>query len=318
MGKTISVLGDSISHGANAPDIPNQSYIGIIKHRIAEKTGVYNYGFTSLQYMMLNDSGQYWEVHSLKSSGFAAFKDGRCINAYKLMAYEKNSYVDISVNDRFNEAYIYYQSDKNFGSFEVYSAGRLVAEIDSSGESYCTKIYGPIDISALDRADIKIKVVSENKPVLLSGMAYYNDKSKPIVNNYGLSGLCLGELSDDVIDAICNADIVFFSIGHNDSYFGDEKIFTEKINTAIESIKKYNAEVYVNDFCWFSNPDKNHFKLELKRLAKAVDAVYTDYAAELPGFLEHGLSDWAHPTPEGHRMIADLMLTKTNLIKKIG
>lgn len=54
-----------------------------------------------------------------------------------------------------------------------------------------------------------------------------------MLNNYGLSGLCLGELSDDVIDTICNADIVLFSIGHNDSYFGDEKVFTEKINTAI-------------------------------------------------------------------------------------
>ncbi len=315
--KVISVLGDSISHGANTPDIPNQSYIGIIKHKIAEKTGVYNYGFTSLEYMIFNDNGQYWEVHTLKNHGFCAFKDGRCINAYKLMAYEKGSYVDITVKDSFREAYIYYQSDKNYGVFEVYAGGRLVMTVDSGGESYKMKTAGPIDISGFDSADIKIKVISENMPVLLSGMAYYNDRSATELNNYGLSGLCLCELSDNVIDTICNADIVFFSIGHNDSYFADGEAFTAKINTAAESIKKHGAQVYVNDFCWFSDPDKNHFKLELKRLAGETGGVYTDYAAELPGFLESGLSDWAHPTPQGHARIAELLLSKSKLLENV-
>ena len=114
------------------------------------------------------------------------------------MAYEKDSYVDVSVKDRFNEAYIYYQNDKNFGSFEVYAGDIFITSIDASGDKYGMKIYGPIDISMFDKANIRIKVISENKPVLLSGMAYYNDKSKPVLNNYGLSGLCLGELSDDV------------------------------------------------------------------------------------------------------------------------
>lgn len=314
--KIISVLGDSISHGANAPDIPNQSYLGIIKHRIAEKTQVYNYGFTSLQYMMLNDNGRYWEIHSLKSSGFTAFKDGRCINAYNLMAYEKGSYVDISVKERFNEAYIYYQSDKNFGSFEVYAGDRLITTINSDDNKYSMKIAGPIDISMFEKADIKIKVVSENKPILLSGMAYYNDRSATELNNYGLSGLCLCELSDNVIDTICNADIVIFSIGHNDSYFSLEDSFTKKINTAIKSIKNYGAKVLVNDFCWFSNPKKNHYKLELKRLANETGGIYTDYAAELPNFLENGLSDWAHPTPKGHKMIADLLMSHLKDILK--
>ena len=37
-GKSINILGDSISHGANAPNIPDHSYVGLLKKAVAKSS----------------------------------------------------------------------------------------------------------------------------------------------------------------------------------------------------------------------------------------------------------------------------------------
>ena len=64
-GKSINILGDSISHGANAPNIPDHSYVGLLKKAVAKKFGVYNYGFTSLLCTFDNPDGTYQELHTI-------------------------------------------------------------------------------------------------------------------------------------------------------------------------------------------------------------------------------------------------------------
>ncbi len=312
---SINVFGDSITHGANANDIPSQSYLGLLKKKLAEKTGVYNYGFVSVEDRIYNVLGDYQEIHKITNVGFTAGRDGRYINAYRMIATHELSSLDITVAEKFKEAYVYYQKGEGNGTFDIIVGDSTVMSIDSSdGEG--PAIAGPIDISAYDSAQIKIMVTSEGKDVIITGMAYYNDTNNIVINNYASNGLSLFQLEDDVIDMICNTNTLLFSIGHNDSYNATKEDFTAKINTVINCVKKYGTRVYVNDFCWFSDPDTNHFKLELKRLAEECGGVYTDYANEIPDFLTKGMGDWAHPNIDGHKMLYDLMVTKLDFLDR--
>ncbi len=60
---SIAVLGDSISHGANAPKIYEQSYVALVKQSLWEQAGYENYGFASIENTMWNSTGTYKEVH---------------------------------------------------------------------------------------------------------------------------------------------------------------------------------------------------------------------------------------------------------------
>lgn len=315
---SINVIGDSISHGANCPDIPNQSYVSLIKNRIAEKTGVYNYGFVSLADMLYNNLGTYQEIHKIENVGFDAARDSNYINVYRLTASDSTAYLNISVLHKFSEAYLYYHRGEECGTFDILVGGETVAQVNC-GDGIGMAVYGPIDISGSDSAVITVRVTSDGKPVNLAGMAYYNDTKNIAVNNYSMNGSSLIEYSDGVLDKIFNAHTVIFSLGHNDSYYDSPTIeidFTAKINTVIGLVKKYGTRLYVNDFCWFSDPKTNHFKLELKRLARECGAVYTDYASEIPDFTENCLSDWAHPNVEGHSAIAELLLSRFDILTR--
>ncbi len=312
-GETISVFGDSITQGANCPDIPNESYIGIVRKELNARYASGNYGFVSMHSKMSNTSGVYQEIHQVSANGFNSTSNGKYINAMAYVGSTQGSTIDIEVYERFNEAYVYYYACDGYGAFDVLVNGEVVMSVDcSEGTTEALMVSDPVDISAYDNAEIQIKITRAGQ-VVITGMAYYDDPADFVINNYALDGLRLTQLSDEVIDQICDADTVIFALGFNDSYNDDADVFSQKINKVIEAVKKYGCKLYVNDFVWTGDAATNHYKLELQRLAEECSGTYIDYVGEIGQEMLDAMGDWAHPSVEGHRLIAELLLSKIEL-----
>lgn len=81
----VNIIGDSISHGANAPKIPEQSYVGLFKKAADAEWQGGNYGFVSLLAAIDNASGVYKEIHTISRSGsWQTLQTGDFLGAYAM------------------------------------------------------------------------------------------------------------------------------------------------------------------------------------------------------------------------------------------
>ena len=83
--RQVNIIGDSISHGANAPKIPEQSYVGLFKKAADAEWQGGNYGFVSLLAAIDNASGVYKEIHTISRSGsWQTLQTGDFLGAYAM------------------------------------------------------------------------------------------------------------------------------------------------------------------------------------------------------------------------------------------
>jgi lysophospholipase L1-like esterase len=298
----IAVFGDSITHGANCPDIPNQSYIGLLKNRLAQKGLLKNYGFASAESSMWNSCGRYDEIHQIRRDENTLWREERMpenLGTFALTAEQRGLTFDVDVGGAYQYAYVYYTSAIDNGMF-IMKSGRASVTVNSRERLGGVRRAGPIRI-----ADGKIHIETlDNNTVVISGFGYYNDLNGLVVNNYSNNGLRLVGLDDNVIRTMARAGTVIFSLGYNDSHFPTKKSeFTRKINVVIAEAKKYSTRVYVNDLCW-NLPEDNHFRRGLRHLAIATNGIYIPQTDQIGRLDPVG----AHPDPAGHKIIADALI----------
>jgi lysophospholipase L1-like esterase len=312
--RAISVMGDSITHGANAPDIPTQSYIGLLKKTINKQYSSDNYGFVSLEFVMGNAHGTYRELHKITHDyGFNVVRSGKYLNCYAMLSANAGSQLQIQVLRPFKEAYVYYDAGPDFGTFTVSVSGNIVLTVDCDAEVQTTRRTDAIDISAHTDAAITVDVISNGQRVVITGMAYYNDSERIVVNNYASNGSKLIDYANAVIDIACQADTLIFSLGYNDSHSGIRKdSFTKKIDAVIEYVNTYGTTLYVVDCIWDQSPD-TFFKQELVRLAEACNGVYIDPVAVYGDEMLRHIPDGAHPNVAGNLLIATLLIEAMGL-----
>lgn len=342
--RSVSVIGDSISYGSGSGEIPQSSYVGIIRQAVNAQTGCDNYGFSSVR-------SQTWESDaSSRSYG---------INAWPEMvgtwAEERNqtylmwdgftsctnwNYMDFKIRDGYEYKYfcVYYQAGPEQGKFSVGSvvdgAGYDQTAIDGSGPIF--DCYAPTAGAArtaffrtadFNNRTIRIAVQGSGKNVTITGFGYYNDISDTAVtvNNFSSGGLQLagsGSLetgvSKDILKVAAKADTLIFSLGYNDSHFTNSRaLFTEKIDYLIEQVNTNGTQLIVNDMCWYipsftaismDYDNIQWYKSELKRLAEKTNGIYLDQQAINGDAVIGTITDGAHPNATGHRMIAETIL----------
>ncbi len=347
--RSISVIGDSISYGSGSGEIPQNSYVGIIRQAINAQTGCDNYGFSSVR-------AQTWEADdSARSYGINAWPN--MVGAWEE---ERNqtylmwdgftsctnwNYMDFKIRDGYDYDYfcVYYQAGPQQGKFSVGSVtddvGYDQVAIDGSGPVFdCyaqtsgaarTAFFRTSDFN--DRT-IRIAVQGDGKNVTITGIGYYNDISASAItlNNFSSGGLQLagtGSLetgvSKDILKVAAKADTLIFSLGYNDSHFTNSReLFTEKINYLIEQVNTNGTQLIVNDMCWYipsctsismDYDTIQWYKSQLKRLADETKGIYLDQQAINGDAIIGTITDGAHPNAAGHRVIAETILRAMGL-----
>lgn len=326
-GKSINILGDSISHGANAPDIPEDSYVGLLKKSVAKRFGAQNYGFTSLLCTFANPSGLYQELHTVDAQGAWSITEGAAAGGhlgfryYVFPAGGEEAALTFTVErgpqdiGRFvRGVYVYYEAGPLQGSFRVEAGGQTLATVDCRGDrrDTCARTdYIPLPAALKGRAVIRV-IKNPGDPVAITGIGYAQDPDGVTVQNYSRSGLQLVEVSDAVIDSVCRSNVLMLAIGFNDAGMQADRVaFRNKVNRIIRRCEASGARVVVIDTLWRFAAEKEFYRAELKRVADELDGLYitfTDLVEQNPGMIQ----DTAHPTVEGHKLVA------TRICEKLG
>lgn len=311
--RSIAVLGDSISHGANAPEIYNDSYLALVKQSLWEEVGYENYGFASIENTMRNNSGMYREVHHTSwGSEWTEQRIDDNLGRFNLSASKKGSKLDFTVEKDYEYFTVYYEVNEDGGTFDVITDEGTVTVDTSKG---LTDKIGRSEYIAFPASrSFTIEVSSEGKKVAINGVGYYNNTDGVVINNYASNGSKLIDVSDNILDFACQSGVLIMAHGYNDSHFqqndaANQAKFTEKIDYIIQKVSETGCKVIVNDMCWNCNSE-NFFRKELSRLAEETGGLYVSAQDAYGAEMLKNLSDGVHPGVEGHHIIGNLMLSK--------
>lgn len=300
----VSIIGDSISHGANVPKIYEQSYVGLFKKKADTKWSGGNYGFVSLLASFDNASGVYREIHNISRTGnWEAIQTGDFLGAYAMRSTKKGDKLFIKPRTPFRYAAVFYEASPSGGNFEILVDGRSAGIISTKASARDTAVRTDfIPLDPVVKSDIQV-VNANGGTVTITGVGYYNSRSGMVVNNYSRSGLQLVQVDDETLKMMCQASVVVFAMGHNDMWqSGIDEVFAHKIDVVIQAVKANKAKLVVSDFTW-GDPKGKNVRKELKRLAEACGGVYHDYATEMKGQIQDG----SHPYPAGHEILANAL-----------
>lgn len=330
--KTINFIGDSISHGVGATTTFKDSWAGIMRKFLNEEFNGINYGYVSLN---CSETGHTWfneEIIEVVKIGTwnETNPNGAVIGGYNIYSSNIGDKLQIKVKKDCNFIKIYFEKNNDCGTFDVAINGNLKTTINSNATDLTIGLTDLIDTSqypALFDIDITIK----SGKASICGIQLINDINDITLNNFSKAGISLQQIHNPILWHYFNADVVFFSLGHNDCY-GMKNIeqFRSYITQCIEIINNLNPFVIVNDFLWYEN-ENNEFRQELKRLSSSIKkSIYIAFPDKVPfsnqtEAIESGfLVDFSHPSDIGHQLIAEtnskilgLSVTSKDTILKI-
>ncbi|MFT8930011.1 MAG: BppU family phage baseplate upper protein [Sporolactobacillus sp.] len=326
--------GDSISHGAGSLVSSENSWAGILRKFVQEELDMKNYGYVNLalpeavqglfdkDVIEVTPTGT-WTQHN---------PDGSYIGGFAYESSTSGDQLSILVKKDSNLLRVFYETAADGGIVDIKINGNTELTINTSqGNASKYSVSDDIDISQyLDYFEIEI-VKQDSGRTAFCGIQLLDNPPDTVFDNYSKSGLALVDTDQNTLHAELDADVVFFSLGYNDKYGrNDINGFTNKITDLISYLIQVQAFVVVIDFIWFVGQN-DPFRTQLKRLADNVPgAIYiplpdivrftNSTEAVSMGFLR----DSAHPTPQGHQMIAEyigkfmgLGITSKHVIERI-
>ena len=316
--KSINILGDSISHGANSIDIYENSWVSIFRKAVQLETQCYSHGFVNLQTPIGGSDGITSNDILNIDLGSSWKKSNSTYNLgnYYIYTTVANAEASITVSNINNKIVdIIHQQSTSVGSFEVYINGKLSTTVNTKG-SQNNYIANARITSDEAIKEIKFKHISGTS--IISGLVFLDGTDDIVVNNYSRSGLRLAQEKDNVLDFVMDSNIVFICLGHNDS--SDSLIsiadFATKINTIKSLYDSYKPYIIVCDFIW--NNAYADYTEQLKDLADYCNGKYIDFwkVDNAQTLVNAGyLSDTSHPSPLGMEIIAEKILNKLNITR---
>lgn len=316
--KSINILGDSITHGANALKIYDDSWSAIVRKSLQIEFNTKNYGFVNLMSPIANKIGTYKDIF-VTFTNWTKTEINDYLGFYKLSSNTPNQYFSLTFQKYFqiNKVGLCFQKSSVAGSVkvEVFQLGGIKKEFNINlNNSTTINTIEWLDISTLDNIDY-LKVINVNGENIATGIYIMDNLEDVTINNYARSGAKISDCTDYIIENTFNTNCLIFTLGHNggtdlDNYFTKFK----------KAYDKYKPLVYVFDFTW-TNSRKN-IADKLKDFANYCNAPYVeiiDRVEDAQTLVDGGfLSDQSHPTEEGHRIIADKILAtmKTTFLSK--
>jgi hypothetical protein len=319
--KTINFIGDSISHGANCTDIESDAFVSVMKRFLQEEYETTNQGYTTMYASMAN--GAYKTVLDIVETGtWTKMPDGEHLGLYVYSSSESGATLSITINKQTKQLRVMYDKLIGGGTLNVKLDGITKFTVATDGTSEIKNVFtlGVLDLSN-EKFPCTIEIEKTDANLTkICGLQMYDDETQLMINNYGRTGARLTYVSDDLLNLMCDTNVAFFALGHNDRFFEDDGTFTQKINTAITKFKSVGTYVVVLDFIWDLSIDDNIYKQELKRLADECGGTYINfnellpYGSDITKWISSGfLSDTSHPTEIGHKVIAETMANRIGL-----
>lgn len=341
-GKSINLLGDSISWGSNSPDVFNDSYCGVLRKFLQIEHQTDSIGFVSILGSNTNGAGTYNDFHSVTTSGAWSQNSlgdaSETINGYSRQSTSAGAYLEVVAPVATSSFRVMYRAKPGGGDFRVSNDGgsTFAADVSTSGGdvSAITPIYTITDNGSGD-CEIRIEIVGGDVEIL--GIQYFNTFDDVMFNNFSQPGRRTYDISTDAIDDACSGSTLVWSLGFNDKGFTgtDRDVVIYKLNYMRDKVVERGIKLYIVDLNWGFN-ENNWLRIELIRVAREVDgATYIP----LPDLISKGgfnlnstalqgldfLSDGAHPTPDGHAYVAEtiaknmgLSVSAKGLISKLG
>lgn len=323
-GKSVTIMGDSISHGAQAGGpLYLHSWVNILKRCINNELQSTSYGFAPTA--TINGFREIHEVLFLPDLKSWKSTDGEKAKYLPQgLSYTSNTAGDsvvMAVPTFQGICRIHYVRRLDGARARVSVNGVPASNFSSVGDFDVTQYH---DVEMVDsKGTCKVEIFNENGGSFeLIGFSFLSKNHEDIkVDNFGMSGRRLAYYSNSAIDAVFDrSGLVIMALGYNDSQSVEDDqdyagIFKKRINYIIKKSKETNIPVVVADFCWDKN--QNSFSRSLlRKLGMSSSGIYLpfpDYFM-LGGKVTdsntrvnklHLFADGAHPNQEGHKLIAE-------------
>ena len=232
---------------------------------------------------------------------------GENLGNYSAISSRQGAQLAVTVPEGYAWGCIYYMVGPAGGSFAVTAGQETVARVSTAAlETACMRTsYLP-----LQGGTLRLTVTSREGPVTILGIAYYNQPQEVVVHNYANCCLRLVDVGTEVLKTVCSSSVVILALGYNDLHFNaPAERFSQQIRTVSEEIRRSGSRLYVEDFCW-NMPEDQYYRLHLKRLAIETGGIYIAPQAVYGERLLREIKDEAHPSPEGHRLLAEELLRR--------
>lgn len=331
-GRSVSILGDSISWGSNCPDVYSDSYAAVLRKLLLLENGSESIGFISSRGVATNAEGTYNDYHTVTTSGSWSFKNlgdaTTIINGFSRYSSTPGDYLDFNVPFETTQFRVFYRAFSGGGTFTISNngGGTVQQTVDSNATedgSAISPLVAMVD-SGDGTSDIRIEVVSGT--VEITGIQYLNAFDDFVVNNFSDPGRKILHTDNSVFDDACTSETLIFALGYNDrdSSAGEKVTVASKLDYLVTQVKANKTKLYVIDTNW-GYDSSTWIRQELRQMASEVaGAVYIP----LPDLLSSDgsllsiselrdtygfLSDGAHPTPAGHKNMAQTIAKNMGL-----
>lgn len=299
---SMNILGDSISHGANAEKIYKDSWGALLKQKFLDDLQSLNYGFINLLSPIANEKGVYKEIVTFENNNCEVNESDKKIGFYEVvMGTKECSYIGKFMEEySFNEIYIKVNTKEKLGKIKVDLLNKDNSTIETKTLEISTNREALVRFERERKEKVYIiKIENISGENTLSGIYLIENIEKPVLNNYSRSGARLYDLKEKIIENVFDTNILIFALGHNKC----EEI-DEYLNNCKKIMEKYKPKLIVLDFCW--NEGNKKTSDCLKDFSRKCNGRYIDFT-EYPK-RKAFLSDKDHPTVEGHKMIFEKIL----------
>lgn len=303
--KTINVLGDSISHGANAIDIPNDSWTGILRQHLQEAFGTKNHGYESMHDVQTNVLGQYYGAHSIVRTGFTDSEADDKYGMHKTSSNVPGDQLTITTKIAAKKARIWHTGKES--QVEIRKNGEVLTTLQLKAANIGLSESFPLQ--AIPGTTFEI-IKKDHALTEITGIEYLDDEGAFVFDNISRTGAKLGLISNEVLDKVAETDLLLLALGHNDKAHTSIERFQERLTYLHEKAKENETFVVVCNFIWSDEPNEFEHSTALKAFAESCpNRIYIGFNEFWPGadkLLAEGiLSDVSHPSVLGHRMIAE-------------
>ncbi|MED4017007.1 BppU family phage baseplate upper protein [Sutcliffiella cohnii] len=311
--KSVNIIGDSISHGANAFSIFNDAYASVIRKAMQIIFNTSNHGFISVMPQISNAVGQYMDMLYITATGWTGANATDVPGFYKRTSSTVDHIINAWLQDKtfkINKLGVGVVKSVNGGNIDVLvknSQGAVVATQTFSLNS-ATETQEILWLDTTLVTDFhKLEVINKSGTNTVFGFYLIEDENKVVLNNHSRSGAKIEDLSDSLIDKLFNTNVVIFALGHNSTPSAIDP-YLEKCRLAYET---YKPMVYVVDLTWTTGRAVTGQKL--KKFASDCKGQYIEIIPRVSHpntLIDSGfLSDTSHPTPFGMKIIAEKVLT---------
>lgn len=309
----VNIVGDSISHGANAKTMYNDSWVGLLRKSLQIEFNTTNYGFINAygrvsnavgifeEYLFISNLVAGWNLITQSDNlGFACRKTDVIGATLKCVAmeYENRKKIGVAVI-----------KDVDGGNLEIKAtstSSKTVTNTYNLNSSSKSHEIIWIDIESIGQL-FSLEIKNLNGSNTITGFYLIDDFDNVVLNNYSRSGARIEDLNDYVVDNIFDAEVVIFALGYNRTI--DMDTYLNKCKNAFD---KYKPKMYVIDFCW--DKTRKDISLKLKEFASSLGVPYirilNTHVDNAQVLVDSGfLSDTSHPSLKGHTIIAEKIMT---------